>query len=102
MTKRYETIDLFGKRFTLDTKETIGYQSVPYRTIYDVYSKPSATKVEIYKSWQNWFDAHGGYADVCSHNSNFFSIQGYVHDYDNRKLYYCRITHANNYCIEVE
>lgn len=101
MSKRYETIELFGKTFELDTKETIVYQSVPYRTIYDVYGRPSTTKVSIYNNWDRWFREHNGYADVCSHNSNFFSIQGYVNDWDNRKLYFCYITPSHNRCIEV-
>lgn len=100
--RRYEHIMIDGKQFILDTKETIPYETIPNRTIYDVYGRCSQTKINIYNSWAEWFERNGGCCDVCSHNSNFFSIQGYIHDYKTRTLYFCYITPSNNRCIKVD
>ena len=103
MTKRrYEKIMIDGKQFTLDTKETIGYTPIPQRSIYDVYQRCSTAKRNIYLSWVEWFTKNNGWCDVCSHNSNFFSMQGYIRNYETREMYFCYITPANNRCIRVE
>ena len=100
--RRYENVTLFGRSFELDTKDTIGYESIPHRDIHDVYGRPSQTKVNIYDGWAAWFNENNGWCDVCSHNCNFFSIQGYVRDMENRKMYFCYITPSHNKCIEVK
>lgn len=100
--KRWEFIDLFGKRFQLDTKETIGYAPISDDGIYDVYARPSATKVSIWNSWETWFRENNGWCGISSHNSNFFSIQGYVRNYETREMWFCWITPSHNYCIVVD
>ena len=102
MKKRYKHITLFDQPFILDTKETIGYTPIPARDIYDVYTSCSYRKQAIWNFWKRWFIENNGNCDVCSHNCNFFSIQGYVRDTETRKMYFCYITHSNNRCILVD
>lgn len=101
-TKRFQTIELFGKIFEFDTKETTAYVTIQNRSIWDCYERPSRIKESIYESWRNWFIENNGYCDVCSHNSNFFSMQGYVRNMETRDMYFCYITPAHNRCIKVD
>lgn len=101
MAKRYEKITLNGQPFTLDTKETVSRCIIGYRNIYDVYARPSTTKVAIWQWWEKWFNDHDGNLTIRSYNSNFFTIEGYVKD-ENGQLYYCLITHASNKCWKAE
>ena len=101
MNKRYEKIELGGKRFTLDTKREKGYTPIVSCTIYDAYKRPSTTKCSIWHEWYEWFLHNNGWCCISSHNSNFFSIQGYVRNSETQQLYFCYITYANNYCVKV-
>lgn len=99
--RRYEKIDLFGKSFELDTKQTKGYAPITYRDIDDCYGRCSETKRHIWRQWESWFNANNGYCSVFTYNCNFFTIEGYVRDFETRKMYYCYITASHNRCIEV-
>ena len=101
--RRYETIEINGTNFTLDTKEK-AFESgfLSRRTVDDVYTKPSLKKLHIFNEWQNWFINNDGYCGVASHNCNFFSIEGFVTDKETGKRYHCFITKAHNRCTEVE
>ena len=101
-TKRYENINLFGRNFELDTKETIGYTPIGYRNIDDCYVRCSETKRTIWKQWESWFNANNGWCSVSSYNCNFFTIQGYVRNYETREMYFCYITAHHNRCIKVD
>lgn len=101
-TKRYQSIDLFGRSFELDTKETIGYEPISYRDIDDCYGRCSEIKRSIWKQWESWFNANNGYCSVASSNSNFFTIQGYVRNFETREMYFCYITAWHNRCIKVD
>lgn len=100
-TKTWENIDLFGRNFEFNTKETVGYAPIYYQTVDDVYDRPSETKRAIFKEWDSWFNANNGYCTVASYNSNFFTLEGYVKNYDTREMWYCYITHAHNKCYKV-
>lgn len=64
-------------------------------TIYDVYKRPSKYKINIWKSWLNWFNElkenEDDFISICSHNFANFSIHGRVKGY---KFY---ITPKHNY-----
>lgn len=64
-------------------------------TIYDSYKRPSKNKINIWKSWLNWFNElkenEDDFISICSHNCAYFSIHGRVNGY---KFY---ITPAHNY-----
>lgn len=100
--KRYEFIELNGKGFTLDTKDTVHRMIIGYNDIYSVYGRPSEHKIAIWCNWERWFNDNDGNCTVYSHNCNFFTIEGYVRDSISGNLYYCYITHANNKCWLVE
>ena len=73
-----------------------------FKTVDDVYGRPSDRKRVIFINWFNWFVANDGYCGVASHNSNFFTIDGLIIDNETNKQYYCHITPAHNKCWEVE
>ena len=100
--KRYENIKLFGENFILDTKETIGYKSISHDTIFDVYGRCSQRKISIWQEWKRWFNENNGWCSVHSHNCNFFTIQGYVRNFETREMYFCYITPRYNRCILVK
>lgn len=99
--KRYETIDLFGKSFELDTKETKRYVPITRRSIDDCYGRCSNTKRVIWNEWYDWFISNNGLCRVASYNCNFFTIEGYVRDFETQRNYYCYITASHNKCYEV-
>jgi len=104
--KRYETIKIAGKSFTLDTKETVINPIVFYKGIYDVYGRPSTRKVTIWKNWADWFMANNSHMfGITSHNSNFFTIQGCITAIDEQTSkpveYFLKITASNNYAWRV-
>ena len=102
MAKRWEKIDLFGVDFELDTKNTIGYQPIGQETVEDVYGRPSQRKIAIFEDWKRWFELCNGWCGVASHNCNFFTIEGYVRDFNTREMWYCRITPRHNYAVKVD
>ena len=99
--RRYETINLNGEYFELDTKEKTTETSISRRSVEDCYGRASQTKICIYSLWRDWFITNDGYCGVASYNCMMFAIQGYVTDKETGKRYYCYITKAHNKCIEV-
>ena len=102
--KRYARVELNGVTFTLDKKDPVPHKHYlhGYADIYDAYGKPSQIKVAIWKDWERWFYEHGGDCVISSKNCNFFTIQGWVKDYDTGKEYLALITYANHRLYEVE
>ena len=99
--RRYETINLNGEHFTLDTKETVNERVLNLRDIYDCYERPSRYKVEIFEDWKRWFIQNGGNCTVNSYNCMMFTIFGYVTEQETGERYECYITKAHNNCIKV-
>lgn len=62
--------------------------------IFDVYGRPSCTKVSIWKSWVEWARNSGARLKIGSHNCNFFTIEGIVRK--DGQPYFLRIT-ASHY-----
>ena len=58
--------------------------------IFDVYGRPSCTKVSIWKSWIEWARNSGAMLKISSHNCNFFTIEGIARKDD--QSYFLRIT----------
>lgn len=100
--RRYDFIEINGRRFKLDTKEKTQETPITRRSVWDCYERPSHYKEAIYVDWLAWFNHGDGYMTVQSYNCNFFTITGYITDTKTNKRYYCYITYANNNCIEVE
>ena len=100
--RRYEFIEINGRRFKLDTKATVEETLLHRRSVWDCYEKPSCTKEAIYRDWDSWFYKGDGYMTVQSYNCNFFTVSGYTTDITTGKRYFCYITYANNNCIEVK
>lgn len=76
---RWTTIEINGKTFELDTKETEQDPIVFYKSVYDVYGRCSDTKKAIWEKWSRWFNECNSHMyGVTSHNCNFFTISGVV------------------------
>lgn len=101
-----------GIRFTVKSNDDARVLDARQRTagcyrneIYRVYDRPSATKVDIWERWCDWCDEiNDGHSEcelhIESHNSNFFTIGGYVCNDDTDGEYVpIKITYANNYCF---
>ena len=43
--------------------------------IFDVYGRPSCTKVSIWKSWVKWARNNGAMLKISSHNCNFLRLK---------------------------
>lgn len=103
---KYEIIEINGRKFKLDTKETVDNPVIIYKGVNDVYGRCSAAKQSIWESWACWFrECNSHMFGVTSHNSNFFTICGCVTWLDSDKKpveYYLKITHANNYAWRVK
>lgn len=72
------------------------------RTLYDAYNKPSSTKVNIWKSWKDFFDNYILRQDVyrveycvASANSHIFTISAHI-SLLNGEHYYMKITPSHN------
>lgn len=107
MKKRYTTITINGKNFELDTKETVKNPIIFYKSVYDVYSRCSRTKEDIWEHWAYWFNECNSHMyGVTSHNSNFFTISGCVTWIDEETgeavEYFLVITAAHNRAWRVE
>lgn len=61
-----------------------------YDEIFDVYGRPSCTKVSIWKSWVEWARYNDAMLKIGSHNCSFFTIEGIAAN-DNQP-YFLRIT----------
>lgn len=95
---KYENIILNGKHFELNTKEAGVNPNMIIRSVTDVYGRCSETKKSIWNEWAHWFIDNDGSCTVASHNSNFFTIHGVVHDYVSDNWYECYITAGHNRC----
>lgn len=62
--------------------------------IFDVYGRPSCTKVSIWKSWVEWARHNGAMLKISSHNWSFFTIEGMATK--DGQPYFLRIT-ASHY-----
>lgn len=73
------------------------------RSLYDVYKKPSASKVAIYNDWINWFNCcsenTNDFITVDSYNTNFFTLSGVVTIND--ETYIIKVTASHNCCANV-
>lgn len=100
--KKWTTKTIGNTTFEFNTVDKVGHAPISNDDIYDCYGRPSPTKVSIWMSWSNWFCNNNGVCGICSHNSNFFSIEGHITDYENHKEYYVYITPSHNRMWEVE
>lgn len=107
MAKR--TLELNGINFEVVNSETntgLWIQSdvefSEFKTIYELYDRPSITKISIYNEWVKWFnELDGGVTFGCIRgNCNFFSIGGLVRR-DN-ELLYLFITKGHNRVVSVK
>ena len=89
-------ININGKIFEYDTKETVKDPVVFYKSVYDVYGRCSETKQIIWEMWADWFrHCNSHMFGVTSHNSNFFTISGCVNWIDGNE-YFLVITAFHN------
>lgn len=104
-----QRISLGGQSFEvskMDSKLARGIQGCDHNEIYSVYARPSSTKVAIWEQWCKWcnYMNDSGLFEcgihIQGHNSNFFSIGGYVVDVTDGTVYALYITHAHNRIIE--
>lgn len=107
MIRRYTGITINGVDFTLDTKETIDNPIIFYKSVYDVYSRCSRTKEDIWEHWARWFNECNSHMyGVTSHNCNFFTICGCVTWIDEETgkptEYFLKITKDHNRAWRVE
>ena len=94
-------LNIYGEQFTLCGTCERSIESISGLDIYDVYGRPSDRKVSIWHSWANWFlnEARTARFGICSHNCNFFSIEGIV-EFEG-KWYYLWITKTYNRAYEI-
>lgn len=96
--REYEIIQ--GLKFEvkkMDKRNLYGFlrevREKAYRTIYDCYSRPSITKMNIDASWQAFFNVNDiKYAGVWSYNLHMFTYTGVYHDKEKKKSYLLYIT----------
>lgn len=96
-----ERITINGKTFTVcGTVDTMSSANgVDEHEIYDVYGRPSETKVSIWHEWCKWARECDADISISNRSKNFFSIIGNVEH--NGKLYQLYITYANNRLYKV-
>ena len=97
-------IYLNGHRFEVKRSKYANVESLSRyagRTIYDCYSRPSSTKLSIYKEWKEWAYLNDiMYFGVRSYNINMFTLQGLV-EY-NENTYMLDITPSHNYAYLID
>lgn len=49
-------------------------KNMKYKTLYDCYDRPSATKQQIYDDWLNWLPNKDDIMYIRSYNTNFFTL----------------------------
>ena len=97
-----KTLTINGKYFEIGKPITkMDLPSCSFKTVDDVYGRPSNRKRVIFQNWFDWFVVNGGYCGVSSHNCNFFTIDGLVIDNETSKQYYCHITASHNRAYEI-
>lgn len=72
-----------------------------YDEIYEVYDRPSSTKVDIWHYWCRWCDEmiKAGYKcgiQISGRSCNFFSITGSIRKDETNEVYDIWITHRHN------
>lgn len=97
-----EFMEINGKTFEVMKKKVdlTAFNNRTIRTLYDCYSRPSATKERIYDDWGAWYSNTLGVHDlsVRSYNCNFFTLEATYHT--NGKIYYVEITPTHNRLYE--
>ena len=56
--------------------------TIRYTDIYMAYDKPSIYKIDIWRSWLDWFienNQYSGYIGIASKNCMIFTICGVIH-----------------------
>ena len=107
-------VELYGERFELVQRKNLhektqsikaietGLKYYNKRTIYDVYNKPSIEKVNIWKSWAEFFVNYILRKDVksieyCVAGANTFTFTILAHiSFLNGEHYYMKITASHN------
>lgn len=75
------------------------YAGAAYDEIYEVYGRPSDTKVAIWHDWCKWAYKNDAELSISGHSCMFFSISGKVAVGD--KVYALYITAAHNRAYEI-
>ena len=99
--KKRERLTINGETFTVcgTVDRIVLSYGVDENEIFNVYGRPSETKVSIWRDWCKWARECGASIGISGHSCNFFSIVGNV--VYNGKLYQLYITYANNRLYEV-
>ena len=94
-----EFIEIGGKTFELQKKHVekgVG-ERMSRRTIWDCYNRPSATKENIYRNWENWaYQNNLALFGVRSYNCNVFTLECVYITANDGNLYYLEITPCNH------
>ena len=92
-------IEINGVNF--EYEGTTSRNVVKQRSLYEVYSSPSAIKRQIWYEWIRFFDELKCWEyGISSYNCNFFTIEAIVYDVDG-KNYILNITKCHNRCYEI-
>lgn len=75
------------------------YSGAAYDEIYNVYGRPSDTKVAIWHDWCKWAYETDAQLEISGHSCMFFSIIGKVES--EGKVYALYITAAHNRAYEI-
>lgn len=91
MAKNY--IEINGRTFELI--DSIPPVTPCFKHLYDIYHRPSETKLAIFYGWEKWFDSVGSWdSGAISGNSNFYTHGG---DFEYKGVRYrAIITYAHN------
>ena len=107
-------VEFYGKRFELVQRKNLHEKTAPIkaietdlkyynkRTLFDAYNKPSIEKVNIWKSWKDFFDNYILRQDVykveyCVGGASTFTFTILAHiSFLNGEHYYMRITPSHN------
>ena len=80
-----------GKIIELKPINAYRFRKLSGRTLKECYTKPSATKQEIFNEWLKWSEENNVQCfGVCSYNTNIFTLDGLIKINDT--LYYLYIT----------
>ena len=96
-----KTITINERTFELVSRQGVYREIHPHRSIWDCYSKPSRTKVEIYEDWLKWaVEADVESFGVCGYNCNIFTLTGLFYNNDD-ECYFLKITPTHNYATKI-
>lgn len=98
-----EVVKIGGVEFTIIGEQSWVTKYASQKDLFDCYTRPSARKIGIWKSWVQWFDKYVDYEQigVRSYNANFFTIDaiGYVPQLND--CYYFYITSTRHELIKL-